>query len=191
MSWEKSAITYAKCECSCEPAHPRSLTRTYAFTHVSGKRTGNFSLRTRHLALLRGCARAMKDWSDGKVEEPFSPDEAQTATSGLHTDLVTYSYILSRWKKKTNKKRRCMGKNRHLQILFWCAYLCPLNALSRKFTSRKHTSIILPPPPPPRPLKPHFCIVKLGFTGVYISFLISVKKHRLWVLVRTASARRF
>ena len=40
------------------------------------------------------------------------------------------------------------------------------------------------------PLKPHFYIVKLGFTGVYIIFLISAQKHRLWVLVRTASARR-
>ena len=36
------------------------------------------------------------------------------------------------------------------------------------------------------PLKPHFYIVKLGFTGVYIIFLISAKKHRLWVFVRTA-----
>ena len=41
------------------------------------------------------------------------------------------------------------------------------------------------------PLKPHFYIVKLGFTGVYIIFLISARKHRLWVLVRTASLRRF
>ena len=41
------------------------------------------------------------------------------------------------------------------------------------------------------PLKPHFYIVKLGFTGVYIIFVISVKKHRLWVFVRTASTRRF
>ena len=39
-------------------------------------------------------------------------------------------------------------------------------------------------------LKPHFNIVKLGFTGVYIIFRISAKNHRLWVLVRTASARR-
>ena len=41
------------------------------------------------------------------------------------------------------------------------------------------------------PLQPHFYIVKLGFTGVYIIFLISAQKHRLWVLVRTASVRRF
>ena len=41
------------------------------------------------------------------------------------------------------------------------------------------------------PLEPHFYTVKLGFTGVYIIFLISAQKHRLWVLVRTASARRF
>ena len=30
------------------------------------------------------------------------------------------------------------------------------------------------------PLKPHFHIIKLGFTGVYIIFLISTQKHRLW-----------
>ena len=41
------------------------------------------------------------------------------------------------------------------------------------------------------PLQPHFYIAKLGFTGVYINFLISAQKHKLWVLVRTASARRF
>ena len=33
------------------------------------------------------------------------------------------------------------------------------------------------------PLKPHFYIVKLGFKGVYIIFLISDQKHRLWVLL--------
>ena len=32
------------------------------------------------------------------------------------------------------------------------------------------------------PLKPHFYIIKLGFTGVYIIFLISAQRHRLWVL---------
>ena len=37
------------------------------------------------------------------------------------------------------------------------------------------------------PLKPHFYTVKLGFKGVDINFLIFHQKHRLWVLVRTAS----
>ena len=41
------------------------------------------------------------------------------------------------------------------------------------------------------PLKPHFYIVKLGFTGVYIIFLISAQKHNLWVFVRTASLSSF
>ena len=31
------------------------------------------------------------------------------------------------------------------------------------------------------PLKAHFYIVKLGFTGVYIFFIISAHEHRLWV----------
>ena len=41
------------------------------------------------------------------------------------------------------------------------------------------------------PHKPHFYVVKLGFTGVYIIFLIFAQKHRLWELVRTASVRQF
>ena len=41
------------------------------------------------------------------------------------------------------------------------------------------------------PLKRHFYIVKLAFTGVCIIFLNSAQKHRLWVLVRTALSRRF
>ena len=36
------------------------------------------------------------------------------------------------------------------------------------------------------PLKPHFYIAKLEFTRVYIIFLISAQKHRLWVSIRTA-----
>ena len=41
------------------------------------------------------------------------------------------------------------------------------------------------------PFKPHFYIVKLRFTGVYIISLISAQNHRLWVHVRTASLRQF
>ena len=41
------------------------------------------------------------------------------------------------------------------------------------------------------PLKPHCYIEKLGYAGVYLFFLIFAPKHRLWVLVRTALARRF
>ena len=41
------------------------------------------------------------------------------------------------------------------------------------------------------PFKPRFYTVKQGFTGVYIIFLISAQKYTLWVLVRTASSRRF
>ena len=37
------------------------------------------------------------------------------------------------------------------------------------------------------PLKLHFYIVKLGFIGVYIIFSYFCSKHKLWVLVRTAS----
>ena len=38
------------------------------------------------------------------------------------------------------------------------------------------------------PLKPNFYIVKLGFTGYTLFFLITAQKHWLWILVGTASA---
>ena len=41
------------------------------------------------------------------------------------------------------------------------------------------------------PLKPPFYIVKLGFTGIYIIFLISAQIHRLRVFLRTASRGGF
>ena len=37
------------------------------------------------------------------------------------------------------------------------------------------------------PLKPHFYILKLGFIGIDIIFLISAQRHRLWVLVLTST----
>ena len=39
---------------------------------------------------------------------------------------------------------------------------------------------------------PHFYIAKQGYTGLgLLIFLIFIPKYRLWVLVRTVSARRF
>ena len=60
-----------------------------------------------------------------------------------------------------------------------------LYLVNHVYPSRKHAYVNL------TPLNPIFSIVKLGFTGVYIIFLISAQKHKLLVLVRTASARRF
>ena len=49
----------------------------------------------------------------------------------------------------------------------------------------KHAYIVL------TPLNPTIHSKNWGFAGVYIIFHISAQKHRLWVLVRTASAKRF
>ena len=54
--------------------------------------------------------------------------------------------------------------------------------ISRTETSCLHVRV--------HPLTPHFYIVKLGLSGVFIIFYFALK-HRLWVLVRTASLRRF
>ena len=36
------------------------------------------------------------------------------------------------------------------------------------------------------PLKLHFYVVKLRYTGYILFFLFLLKKHRIWVLIRTA-----
>ena len=41
------------------------------------------------------------------------------------------------------------------------------------------------------PLAPHFYMVKVGLTGVYMFYLFFALKHRSWVLIRTASVRWF
>ena len=57
-------------------------------------------------------------------------------------------------------------------------------------TTKKHANITKTCLYNADPPKPQFYIEKLGFTGVYIIFLIVARIHRLWVLVRTASLRR-
>ena len=52
-------------------------------------------------------------------------------------------------------------------------------------------SIMLTSPCNDYPLIPHFYIVKMEFTEGIHYFLIFAVKYRLWVLVRTASLRRF
>ena len=72
-----------------------------------------------------------------------------------------------------------LGKRELVALLFFGFRLvCCLSLFVWDLTSRKHAYITL------TPLNPTFIIVKLGFTGVYIIFLISAQKHRLWVLVR-------
>ena len=73
------------------------------------------------------------------------------------------------------------------EVYNWTAYWekSPYNTTCEKQDVMKTCLYIIDP------LKPHLYIVKLGFTGVYIIFLISAQKHRLWVLVRTDSARQF
>ena len=75
-------------------------------------------------------------------------------------------------------KSDLLGRKPH--SWFWYSSKLHVFGLHRGPTSRKHAYIML------IPSNPHFYIVKLGFTLVYIIFLISAHKHRLWVLVRTA-----
>ena len=73
--------------------------------------------------------------------------------------------------QKKNQKQKIADSN--WLSLFMNTENIKHSLCSTPSTSRKHSCIIL------TPLKPHFYIVKLGFTGVYIIFLISAQKHRL------------
>ena len=77
-----------------------------------------------------------------------------TRLKGLMYNYAMYMYYILR-----------ENRNKSLIILSKNGYLDQLQDLS----SRKHAYIIL------TPLKPHFYLVKLGFRGVYIIFLISAQ----------------
>ena len=72
-------------------------------------------------------------------------------------------------------------------------WLCSVTVTFYGYPSRKHAYIVL------TPLKPHFYTVKLGFTGVYINFLISaqidcgysLEPRRFKFAVCVTKARRF
>ena len=56
-----------------------------------------------------------------------------------------------------------------IRINIWAA---PRELCLPGISSRKHAYIIF------TPLNPHFYIVELGFTGVYVIFLIFIKKQK-------------
>ena len=115
---------------------------------------------------------------------PSNTNTKLISSRGCHNNLtlITLSKLFSR---------------RHFEIVFFLFFFfffffwalksrtVYLNVHPAILTSRKRAYIIL------TPLNPTFYIVKLEFTGVYIIFLISAQKLILWVLVRTASPRRF
>ena len=67
-----------------------------------------------------------------------------------------------------------------LESIFSCAAVEEAGSSGGVFTDR---NIMQTCPCIVHPLSPHFYIVELGFTGVYIIFLISALKQRLLVLV--------
>ena len=81
-------IAYASSEGSGEPAHPRSLARTFAarfravspepslLAHTSSESRGTFRQKARSLAPLNGWACAVKICHDGMLEETNSLDGA-------------------------------------------------------------------------------------------------------------------
>ena len=78
------------------------------------------------------------------------------------------------------------SENVLLSLMYRCMHVHEYALLEANESSRKHVYVILTP----SPLKPHLYI-EMGFAGVYIIFLISAIKHKLWVHVRTASMWRF
>ena len=103
------------------------------------------------------------------------------------------SCVMQKKKKKKKKKKIRLNFYKNPRYRFIQSCYVTIRNLSH-FGKRRCISWNFDDITKPRlynfdPLKAHFYIVKLGFTGVYIIFLISAQKHRLWVLVRTALSR--
>ena len=115
---------------------------------------------------------------------------------------ILLKYRLSRHKNSGSDILSCIGAVKRTLCLesnaeiYFTLFMIPIPSFRRlavisvfRFITKTHLYKF-------DPLKPHFYIVKLGFTGVYIIFLISAQRHRLlilrlWILLRTASMRRF
>ena len=107
--------------------------------------------------------------------------------TGIYIIFLIWLKNIDRWLSLEPPRRAALTSTHNLcfkQKYENCQIVSSENFLFFLVVSRKHAYIILTP-------LNHFHIVKLGFTGVYIIFPISAQKHRLWVLVRTASPRRF
>ena len=96
----------------------------------------------------------------------------------FHCIPVMFVYVYVSF---TNKI--CLIQNQQMD-LFWMYYVWGWNVSYLSYITKTRLYSF-------DTLKPLFYTVKLGFTGLYINFLISAQKHRLWVLGRTASPRRF
>ena len=70
-------IAYASSEGSGEPAHLRSLARTFAARSYKSESRGTFRQKARSLAPLNGRACAVKICDDGMLEDTNSLDGAQ------------------------------------------------------------------------------------------------------------------
>ena len=129
-----------------------------------------FYLRT--IIILICCILSMSTQSSAKtVSPPFNIDSKWQQT------LTAIS--------KIQKGNLCKSKN---QIAI---NLCIFNQLKKLSNYSLARPVITKTSPcNENPLTPHFYRVKLGFTGVYI-FSYFAPKHRLWVLVRIATLRRF
>ena len=75
-------IAYASSEGSGEPAHPRSLARTFAARSYKQLR-GTFKQKARSLAPLNGWACAVKICHDGMLEDTNSLDGAHVCRKGF------------------------------------------------------------------------------------------------------------
>ena len=99
----------------------------------------------------------------------------RSTSSNIFSYFSTKTYVVSSHSKRLIEALRMNTQTRVFVLKYETyRYLC-LDDITK--TCLYNTDL----------LKPHFCVVKLGFTGIYISFfLIFAQKHRLWVLVRTA-----
>ena len=135
---------------------------------------------------------------------PISNLKADTHNINVHTKLVKSIDILLKLSAETKIRTdvrqtdgRAGGQTDDqpgtiiLAALVWRGNICTIYIFVIKLVPSCTQSITKTRLYSFDPLKPHFYIVKLGFTGAYIIFFISAQKHRLWVLVRTASSRRF
>ena len=125
----------------------------------------------------------LKIYYPPRLKMPFGGDISLTYLCNI------YEWDLRSWSDFDQTSSKCMVCQ-HLLLASYCKFSVQLRQIRQMIASVRElitrTCYMML-----TPLKPHFYIVKLGFTRVYIIFITQAQKHRLWVLVRTTSPRRF
>ena len=151
----------------CNFPERRELARKFWYFRENGPTATKALLRSSHCILSRSCGVLVSDW----LRSHGATTACTSLSWRLHCVHCTFTALTLRWRRVEDVRLHYIQSEvcTHLHQLYVCSRT--VETMPAKRSSITKTCLYNFDP-----LKPHFYIVKLGFTGVYINFLISAQK---------------